>query len=635
MTIPEIDPAEMSRIRQRPLRPFEFLETTPRPNQLKTKLWADRALKMGFSTEGGHLRSLQPPIEWEDHNRSFRFHLQAFLPIKTLLLADHWFPHLDYLAAATAYYEDWANQCPIDLTSTSLTDAVSQALDDPHSFRWYDMAIGQRLHAMSYLYDAAIRQAEPELKQLARLRAQIVLHHNVLKQDVVYKSHSNHGLYQAITQFASANRLPEIDSDGEFRDLSRTRLFQMLDQQFNSEGMHVEHSPGYHLIITTTLINALKSGCFDENLREYVQKAEARLAELIMPDGALLTFGDTSPKVLANDDRHVGFFQNSQIENFVSKGTRGQPPETGVWSYKETGYAIGRLPSCVPNSHGNAHAYLAQNAAFHSRTHKHSDHMSFVWHDRERPILIDPGRYGYFGRTSEESDLAKQGFWYADPKRIYVETTRAHNCIEVDGKSFPRRGVRPWGSALEYAGNQNGLMVTDCFCTHFRYIRHRRKLILRPGHFLLVLDWLNDRNSPHNYRQWFQIGADWTVLQSEFGFEGQAGEDRLSIRTLLDEQNPQAVQTGEESPQLQGWYEADIGVLRPSPSVHFTGPEAQVGRFATLISLAGPAAISFPETRFNATLRSGQTVWQDELGKHALTIRAETPGHVNALFTTL
>ena len=61
-------------------------------------------------------------------------------------------------------------------------------------------------------------------------------------------------------------------------------------------------------------------------------------------------------------------------------------------------------------------SYLAQQAGFHSRTHKQADDLSFIWYDRGTEILIDAGRYGYLGRTETGSDLWNQGFLVFGPE---------------------------------------------------------------------------------------------------------------------------------------------------------------------------------------------------------------------------
>ena len=170
-------------------------------------------------------------------------------------------------------------------------------------------------------------------------------------------------------------------------------------------------------------------------------------------------------------------------------------------------------------------SYLAQQAAFHSRTHKQADDLSFIWYDRGAVILIDAGSYGFLGRTESGSDLWNKGFWYSDPKRIYVESTRSHNTVEIDGMSFNRRESPPYGSAIERWGEtEDGLLFVETHALQFETVGHTRLLVLDPGNWLLVYDWLSDEaGAEHDFRQWFHFAPDLTV-------ETQNGELRVSGR---------------------------------------------------------------------------------------------------------
>src|SRR5690606_3966707 len=113
------------------------------------------------------------------------------------------------------------------------------------------------------------------------------------------------------------------------------------------------------------------------------------------PDKSLVTFGDTDYR---------------QEQTFESKRPQG------LKSFTEAGYVFARRKNAGDPSQDS---YFAQMAAFHSRTHKHADHLTFVWNDLGKRILIDPGRYGYGPKTTLGDDLSNQGFYYSDPNRRY------------------------------------------------------------------------------------------------------------------------------------------------------------------------------------------------------------------------
>jgi hypothetical protein len=262
--------------------------------------------------------------------------------------------------------------------------------------------------------------------------------------------------------------------------------------------------------------------------------------------------------------------------------------------------------------------YLAQTAAFHSRTHKHADHLSFLWWEGGEEVLIDPGRFGYLGRTAPDSQEARAGFWYSDPRRMYVESTRAHNCVEVDGLDYARRNTKPFGSALDDAARQDELYVTTCEVRHARFVRHRRNLVLHPGHFLLVLDWLYDRSGTgHTFEQWFQVAPQWvpSAITGAAAFASPSGA-RLWVANLLDPVAPTA-HRGETEPRMNGWRSDAPESLVPTTSLHFSASGVR-GAFATLFLMgAGELADG---TSANPTLSAGRFVWSEEGRKHTVRV---------------
>src|SRR5690606_34838719 len=123
---------------------------------------------------------------------------------------------------------------------------------------------------------------------------------------------------------------------------------------------------------------------------------------------------------------------------------------------------------------------------------------SFIWYERGRMVLIDPGRFGYLDPTDPSSDLGMRGYYYAHASRVYVEESRAHNAIEIDGGSYQRRGVTPYGSGIVGAGEFNGIHHAAGRVEHLTIDRsarilHTRLLLLRPGEWLVVLDRMEDK----------------------------------------------------------------------------------------------------------------------------------------------
>ena len=420
----------------------------------------------------------------------------------------------------------------------SRPDALSFAEAHTQTKAWYDMAVGQRAYRLAYIIDAAQCCGLDE-GELEALHASLAFHQELLARDSFFRAHTNHGLYQDLGQLAASRRFLHLDRNKEYFELASLRLQLMFERSFFPSGIHREHSPDYHYMILGTLLGARASGLLKPSMNKMISEAEDVLRWLAGPYGTLATIGDTALK--------------SRIP--ISRG--GEPE--GIRAFDDAGMVFIKEPR----------RHFAQIAGFHSRTHKHADHFSMVWWDGNREILIDPGRYGYVGQTVPRSDLWNEGFWYSDPNRVYVERTRAHNCVEIDGRDYPRKNTRPFGSALTAAEKQGDLYVTTCEATHFRTVRHRRDCILKPGHFLLMLDWLYDRSGEeHAFRQWLQVAPDWSALPAESGARFAQDGETLAVLDLLERGVP-VVLWGQTEPFMSGWRSDGPESITPSNSLYF------------------------------------------------------------------
>ncbi len=602
--------------RAAPLRPFEILETSARDYALGLRDIAESTLVDGYGRDGFTIPSIVPPLDWNAHNRSFSYHLHAWDGIADILIAYSLWGERKFMDASLAHIRAWIEEFQVPVLERD-SDAELDALVTPHMpTAWYDMAVGRRAYRLAYMLDFLAREPDAGDAELELLWRSLRFHLKLLGREHFFRAHTNHGLYQALGHLAAARRLSGLPGMAAEIEIAKRRVIAVLDAHFARDGAHLEHSPGYHYMLLGTIMNARRAGLLEgkeiEDRLEAVQQAMAWMAK---PDLCLATFGDTDPRYLERGEGIASLYENPTIRYIISAGTLGAPPELGVKAFPDGGYAFARLHA--PDALGPEpwrESYLGQIAGFHSRVHKHADHLSFVWYDKEQDILIDPARYAYAGRTAPGSALFEEGFWYADPKRIYVETTRAHNCVEIDGRNYQRKGVKPFGSALRHAGLQDGLAVTDCQATYFRTVTHWRGLIFAPGEFLVVLDHLHDRlDVEHDWRQWFQLAPQWRVTKNAQGLlarSAQATEKQsLRITPMIADTALERVARGEKKPALQGWMSDAPYKLVPCTSLCFHR-RGRTASFATLFSFGGLPAIHETATRFNATMTAGGLRWR-------------------------
>jgi hypothetical protein len=604
-----------TRRRQLLLLPYESLDPVPWHLSPGFRDLLETRLTKGFEKNGFSIPSITGPIDWLAHNRSFAYHLNSWEPITELLMGHSMLGEVRYFEAALGVAQDWIDRFQLASFAIGPDPAALDATFGPSP--WYDMAVGQRAYRLAYLTDVVARDPRYGDEDICLLVRSLSFHLRLLRRDDFYRAHNNHGFYQAFGELAASRRFRTEPFAADRYDAAAERVRLAIEQQFFPSGLHREHSPDYHSMVLGSMIGARASGLLPSSeIESRVVAAEEVLTWLLQPNGRLLTFGDTDPRSMPHEELPASGFRNTRLQYQISGGTVGEPPAGGVLALKAAGYAFARGDH--PAAPGDPWWYLAQIAAFHSRVHKHADDLAFVWSDRGCEILVDPGRYGYAGKTERGSELARQGFWYSDPKRIYVESTRAHNTVEVDGRSYDRTR-KPYGSALLYAGEQDGLIVTECELRPMSSVRFIRILAMAPGRFLLVLDWLLDRSGErHDFRQHFHFHPDWTVATEPADEAGtrllavhEGTGQRLAVVPLLPDHGAFRTVRGQEEPELLGWYSHKPYSLTPSTTIVSEQLGTDYALFATLLTFAPDPCPAPKPTVVRRSLRPGIIGWEE------------------------
>lgn len=587
----------------------------------------DTIIAEGWSARERPPFPLTAPIDWnhlDDVDRSWNFDLHAWRPLQGILdRHSRTSRHAD-LAFALSVAEDWVRSHPY---------SRRQHQSAGEDFSWYDMAVGRRIPQLAYILDAACRDPSVKSERLEPLWRSLLGHFDYLSDDGNVVFHSNHGFYQAVGQFFAAARLAAFEPLAEFEDQAAERLLRMIDRHFGADGVHLEHSPEYHYAVSGAISTLARTELLTEfpSLRARVARMDDALAWMILPNRRLLNVGDSDRVDFGG--RRSSERESDVLDYAMSGGVSGEAPAQHLAVFADSGLAVIRSSWAGGEDFPKA-SYLAQTAAFHSRVHKQADDLSFVWYDRGTDILIDAGRYGYLGRTKPGSALWERGFWYSDPKRIYVESTRAHNTVEIDGKSFDRKRSRPYGSAIERWGEtERGLFFVETHARQFRTMRHARVLVLRPEEWLLVFDWLWDnRKEDHAYRQWFHVAPALTVRQAGRGLtiSGDALDTALKVVSLLPFPTMGTPVRGQKTPELLGWWSEQGGAFDPVTSVNVSVGDAPSAVFATLFAFSDDAVCADPDAqRVNASGRNARFRWRAEGVTHTLSLDRPAEGDMS------
>jgi len=539
---------------------------------------AQKDLRLGYPTHGLRLK-METPVNWLDTgelSRNVRYKIQSWVVIDSILTADcenkedQWFnPPLEFV-------KDWVRTFIIE--------------SNVEEFLWYDMAVGQRGTKIAYMIRRCMNSGIA-IEDIAWMVVAAEIHMLELMEVEKLASHSNHGLFQMAGLLALGRSLPFIACSGDAVDFGTDEIRKMLSEHFTDDGLHKEHSPDYHIFMTNFVSLLSKSGFMeDDGFAKLNQAAVDASYWMCQPDGNLVPFGDSKPVPI---EHRAAFPLSGENGHFSA------PP--GLKYFDEGGLVVHSAWK-----EGKPSNYLAFSGSFHSRQHKHADDFTFQLFSDSHGIITDPSTYTY------QYDLKE---------RIFAESTRAHNCLLIDGLNYSRFNADVFGSSIEQVHEIGELVMIEAKIHRNRLISetipnnkistkdgvkvdiaHRRILIYHPEKFLVVID---DVNSPdeHTYSQCFQLYPEIELIQEgkKFLLHKFINEEYKIIATispLLKSELEITDSKGQTEPYLCGWISKNGHELEEAPNIQFsTTGNREV--MATMIELApeelAESALNFSE----------------------------------------
>ena len=532
-----------------------FAEATVSKKSEPEKVALNR-LKNGFVTGGVTIDMNQAPV-WDDYRsstRNLRYKLHSWVMLDTLLTADEVSDSDVFLLKAVEISHDWIKRF-----------VISKQSDE---FAWYDMAVGQRATKLPYMISRMV-QLELSHEIISHFIIAAEIHLIELSQSDRIAFHSNHGLFQIAGLMAIVKSLPWLSKSEKSFNISLDYLQRMLSEHFTDEGLHKEHSPEYHLFMINHLSALLDSGWLDgvDDIKLLTQKVENAAHWMQNPAKEIIAMGDSKNNLPISDRWH-----STSVEL-----------QEGLKSFEKGGFV-------VHNAKKNGWSQLAYSCQFHSRQHKHADHHNFTYFANGKPIIVDAGTYTY------QYDL---------PERIYCESTRAHNTVEIDGNNYSRFRKDAFGSGIKYTTEIGPCVIISADVSHERLISsfipnnkiastdaidveilHRRTLIHYPSRFLAIVDEIESPDE-HEYIQWNHIAPGLQVRQytsDKFGIHDSEENVVCRIFNLGNTEtdlNPIEIQ-GQSQPHLQGWFSKEGRELIKNPALGFSS-FGKISRCVTVI----------------------------------------------------
>ncbi|CAM3723771.1 heparinase II/III family protein [Litorimonas haliclonae] len=429
-----------------------------------------------------------------------------------------------------------------------------------NKFAWYDMAVGMRAAILSQILFYTHRKILPN-QMVESLLSCAREHLTALRLPDTWAAHSNHGFFQSAGLFALSVQTPDISENSEAdRKLASQRLRQYLESTFSEDGVHLEHSCEYHNFMFKSLseIAPLLNASNDDErwIADLFERMQDAMSAMILPNRLVAPFGDgrytTSESTIPKNPEVLNVLKPSLKSDFVK--TQSTEDIEPLLSFPRGGFC-----SYKKRRREFDDSYLAVSAWHHSIIHKHVDELSPIWAENSVPILSDAGRYGYEGKTEDASKLRQEGYFYSDPKRVFVESAHAHNTVEIDGKSDNRRLALPYQSGLAASAKLNdGTVVIDTEIVREPLVRHQRLFIYSPSKSLVIIDELTDERwvagdkpkqgfkkisklfsrkseeqnesplPPRTYTQWHQFFPAWQVEADKSGISARFNQDWLA-----------------------------------------------------------------------------------------------------------
>lgn len=580
------------RLRERGVNPGDVIDALQRVELAPLTGWfsldiikqdAETILEVGWTYAEFEPIKVTDHPDWASYgerHRTWGFNLHTWKFMEPLLRAHTETGDRRWLEQSLAIAQDWLG---VYLDEDPPEDPMA----------WYDMSLALRAPMLLNLLVRTV--AEGDLRAEATILLDGLLRHiEELHQNRAFNPGNNHGFYTAASQLHLAHfggPLPGAEATGA-EGLERMRT--MAERQFASDGVHLEHSPDYHRMLLGSFERAIEDGLIrDEGVVERISRAAGVLGWMIQPDGHLVQFGDTPATLMTT---RAAQSSDAETEFLVSVGDRGTPPSAEMAVYTEGGYAFVRSPAPQSAEEIPQAGYLAFSAAFHSRAHKHADDLTLVWYDRGTEILVDAGRYGYGDLLPADSALRKKGFYYGSTERQYVESTRAHNTLALDGTDQERRTRTPYGSGILEGSSEDGTFDLVGRVHHNDYI-HRRRLVYAPGRELRILDSVfSQAAETRTAVVWLNLHGAFELVESEenlwFELPGDSDPLRLEIRNAGELIEPIR---GSSSP-MRGWRSRQDRSLEPTWSIGFAIPVETRASVTTTLRLHGgsTATTGFP-----------------------------------------
>ena len=376
----------------------------------------------------------------------------------------------------------------------------------------------------------------------------------VLAEPEFHSGLNNHGMFQDLALLTWSILVADGPDDEAGRrawELAEARLDKYFETCFTAEGVHVENTPTYHVMVSRYL--PVLAGIFEyagtpsaQLYSSLLAGAERYAIHSVTPEGLHPPVSDTQRRRL-DTELNLETFPGGMFEYAATAGSRGTKPPQRTAAFPASGYAMSR------SAWGQEDAsFVYFTCAYNADYHKHSDEQSIFLRSAQRDLLCEAGPYGYN---------------WKDPLTKYAYSSAAHNSMLVDGKGLPRTeprdvrtgDLRPLNEMRVDVAEDDLLEATG---TTRRYPGRSWTRRLRVTHgdspqdtLLRVTDEVRSSAGAAKLSFLWHFGPGLTVVPRPRGAEVFDGSTKvMEVEVLTEADLMVGLVEGEELPVAQGWY---------------------------------------------------------------------------------
>lgn len=389
----------------------------------------------------------------------------------------------------------------------------------------------------------------------------------LLAENEFHSAGNNHGMFQDLALMYYAILAEWIDSHtrDKYLNLSLKRLGDYFNTCFTSDGVHVENTPTYHVMVSRKLaiVQRLAKAANHPDAAHYstlLSKAEEYATHALMPNGLYPPISDTAQKPVSGS-AILGVFSSEEFLHAATAGRKGTPAPERILVLPDTGYLIYRSTWGDPKA-----TYLFFSAAYNAGYHKHSDDLSIFLRSGGFDLLAESGPYGYD---------------YKNPFSRYAYSQFSHNSLVVDGKSLPRTDAKASTVQLRALKRTDQCVEVEGVNGRYDDTVHKRRVVIDESTGtpeIVLADKINSKTD-HHYQLLWNLGTEVSVVLHGQGFELFYHSKKLMDLTFTaNVTTAVTLYNGQMKPRPMGWTFPAFGEAVPSNtvSVSFSGRSAEI-----------------------------------------------------------